>query len=538
MSDIPINIPLSVPGGFGFLHFLLVITFIIHILFIAMMIGGTYWSVLFVLIGRSDPFYKRLAREILDTVTINKSLAVVLGVAPLLLISLIYTIYWYPATQITYPFFLSVVWLVIVAFLAMYVYKYTWDTLGNRLPLFHLCFGLLGLGIFTLVPFIFLTNINLMLFPFRWSHVNGFFDALVLQNVFQRYAHFMVAVFATIGFFAAAYFWFRGRHSDDPFYARATSMGLKWALGATLLQAIFGPVNFYSLQVGSYSTRLLVLVLVGSGLAMLVCIVLILAIQNPSGGIIISAAVLLAIIAVVMSFVRDTVRVNLLRGPNEIAQRSTEEYQTSLGEFLKTYAPPGEEHAGQAETGEQVFKQHCSSCHAPNEVLVGPPLTYMVGKYKSDPQTMIQFVLNPRKVNPNLPSMPKPAVTADQVHEVVEYVLSEQWKQPQQESTGTGKVTTGPEQKEAATTETGPTGEDLFKQNCSPCHAYDHVVVGPPEQYMIKKYTGNEDQMINFVLNPRKVNPNLPQMPKPPVDKEQATKIVEYILSQGKKDVQ
>jgi cytochrome c len=535
MTDIPLNIPLAIPGGYELLHYLLIFTFIVHILFVAMMIGGTYWSILFVLIGRSDPFYRRLAKETLDTVTINKSIAVILGIAPLLLISLIYTIYWFPATQITYPYFLSIIWLVILAFLTLYVYKYTWYTLGERRPFIHLSFGLLGAAIFTVVPFIFLTNINLMLLPFRWHEIRGFFDALILQNVFQRYAHFMTAVFATIGFFTAIYFWFRGRNSDDPFFLRAKVVGLKWALGATLLQGIFGPVNFYSLPPGAYSSRLLVFVLIGVGLATIVCIVLIRAIQRPTGGLIISAGVLLGITAVIMSFLRDTVRVNLLRGPNEIAVHNVEMYQSSLQDFMKTFIPPEEAEKGAAaETGKQLFEQYCSSCHAQSEVLVGPSLTYMAGKYKGNPQEMTDFILNPVKVNPKFPQMPKTPLDPQQVHEVVEYILSEEWHGGRQQSEA-GEEQPGRQQQAQTAGQAVSTksGEALFNQHCSGCHAYDQVVAGPPETYMIQKYTGKEQQMVNFVLHPTKVNPKYPEMPESDVNEEQAKEIVAYILAQG-----
>ena len=141
MTGIPIDIPLPLPAPLGVLKLLLVITFIVHILFVGLMVGGAYWSVIFKFMsrlpGREDPFYDRLARETLSTVTVNKSIAVVLGVAPLLLIALAYTRYWYTANMITVGAFLSIVWLVILAFWLLYAYKYTWDSLARR-PAIHL----------------------------------------------------------------------------------------------------------------------------------------------------------------------------------------------------------------------------------------------------------------------------------------------------------------------------------------------------------------------------------------------------------------
>jgi len=141
MTAIPIDILLPLPAPEGVLKLLLVITFIIHILFVGLMVGGAYWSVIFKLLaklpGGEDPFYDRLAKETLSTVTVNKSLAVVLAVAPLLLIGLAYTRYWYTANMITVKAFLSIIWLVMLAFWLLYAYKYSWDKLADR-PEIHL----------------------------------------------------------------------------------------------------------------------------------------------------------------------------------------------------------------------------------------------------------------------------------------------------------------------------------------------------------------------------------------------------------------
>jgi cytochrome c len=434
MTDIPIEIPLELPGGFTFLRVLLVLTFILHIFFVGLMVGGTYWSIIYRIIGFRDRFSLRLAKEILDTVTITKSLAVVIGVAPLLVISLIYTIFWYSAIQLTYPYFLSIIWLVIMAFLLLYVYKYTWDDWKDTHPILHLSIGAGAAVIFTVVPFIFLNNINLMLLPFQWNEVEGFFDALLLPNVFPRYLHFFVADFANIGFFAAAYFWYVGRNSDDPFYPRAWNIGLRWALIATLLQGVFGPLNLFTMPQGFYSTGLLILVLVGIALVTAVSVVIIWMFQSFSAKKLVACLILIGSVAIVMSFIRDTVRTNLLQKPEQIAQRNSQLYFTAVDDFLKTYVPP--EEAKEQETGpsgKALFNRFCASCHAEDHVLVGPPFTYMVEKYHDRPEKMEEFILNPVKVNPELPRMPKIPVSKSQAHEITEYILSGAWKNGSQQ---------------------------------------------------------------------------------------------------------
>ena len=128
MDILPVSIPLDLPEPLWFLKFALIVFFLIHILLINFMIGGTFWTVFFRMLGKEDPFWSRVAREMGNTVTVNKSLAVVLGVAPLLAISLVYTNFFYSANNITSTLWLLLIWLVALAFLSLYIYKYTWDS--------------------------------------------------------------------------------------------------------------------------------------------------------------------------------------------------------------------------------------------------------------------------------------------------------------------------------------------------------------------------------------------------------------------------
>ncbi|GAB4330857.1 MAG: hypothetical protein Kow0099_01740 [Candidatus Abyssubacteria bacterium] len=519
MVGIPIDLPLPLPGPEGVLKVLLVITFIVHILFVGLMLGGAYWAVIYRALGSEDPFYERLAREIDVTVTINKSLAVVLGVAPLLLIGLTYTRYWYTANVMTAPFFLSIVWVVIIAFLFLFAYKYSWDRFAER-PLVHLSLGLIACGLLTLVPLIFLANINLMLLPYKWDMVSGFAQALLLPNVLPRYLHFLVAVCAMTGFFAAAWFWYRGRGSDDPFYMRAQRVGLKWALAGTLLQGVFGPFLFVTLPDGSYSNLLFVLIGVSVAAIAIVCIVLIRGLQKTSGGPILVSVVLLAGVALLMSFMRHTVRENLLREPHRVAEERTRQYFAELAQFREVEA--AEEPT--PETGEQLFKRFCSSCHATNRTLVGPSIEYMRDKYAGKPEQMIEFVLKPVRVNPDLPAMPSPGTDRRQTEKIVDHILK-----PAEEKRAE------PEKKEEEVTqkerpEPGPTGKALFQKHCAVCHAEKTVVVGPPLEYMREKYKGKSGEMVKFVLEPTKVNPDFPPMPPPGISREQTENVVEYIL--------
>ena len=202
---VPKDIPLALPMPEWILVFILILSFLIHILFINLMIGGSILTFWYEALGKKHNDFDRLAREIAATITVNKSLAVVFGVAPLLSINVLYTIYFYSANALTGNIWISIVPWVAVAFLLFYLHKYTWDKLADNKAV-HL--SILGAGVasFLFIPFIFLTNINLMLFPEKWGEINGFFDAMTLPNVFPRYFHFIAASLAITGLFLAWWF--------------------------------------------------------------------------------------------------------------------------------------------------------------------------------------------------------------------------------------------------------------------------------------------------------------------------------------------
>ncbi len=421
MDIIPIQVPLDLPAAVWFLKFALVTFFLIHILFINFMIGGTFWTVFLRMLGREDPFYSRVAREMGETVTVNKSLAVVIGIAPLLAISLLYTSFFYSANNITAPAWLSIIWLVSLAFIALYVYKYTWDSEKYSMQ-FKYFWGVLAFSIFCFVPFIFLTNINIMLYPDQWKNIDNFWQAIWVPNVIPRYFHFMNASFALTGFFAYGYFGYRGKKNpdDQEFYNRTKRMGMKWALWATVLQLLFGVLNYGTLPIVAESKTVFVLILSAIFFAGIVIYMLAnnLYTQKEIKPNYIFITIL--IVVSIMGIMRHIVRENALREPKKILANKTAHYRARLASFMKTYSPTGEVKV----TGETIFQEVCMACHALDKKVVGPPMQYAINKYKNNREAMIKFVSNPKKVNPDLPVMPKPPISDKEIQLVVDYLLN------------------------------------------------------------------------------------------------------------------
>lgn len=251
MNPIPVprDIPLPLPAPEPLLVAVLVVFFLLHIVFVNFMVGGALLTLYYELRGLKQKTYDALAYAIAGTITANKSLAVVLGVGPLLAINTIYTVYFYTANALTGAFWISIVPLVVLAFVLTYIHKYLWHKM-ERLKALHVALGVAACLLFLFIPLIFLTNINLMLFPEKWGGVQGFLSALTLPNVFPRYVHFVLACPAMTGLFLV---WLFRRRSEAEAaaigFTRAELVrtGYLWAFWPTAAQFVIGPIALLTL---------------------------------------------------------------------------------------------------------------------------------------------------------------------------------------------------------------------------------------------------------------------------------------------------
>lgn len=74
-------------------------------------------------------------------------------------------------------------------------------------------------------------------------------------------------------------------------------------------------------------------------------------------------------------------------------------------------------------------------------------------------------------------------------------------------------------------------GADIYNGKCIACHQFDKKLVGPPYNETLPKYEGKKDDLIKFVLNPVKVNPEYPPMPNQGLKPKEAEAVVEYLLN-------
>ncbi len=78
-------------------------------------------------------------------------------------------------------------------------------------------------------------------------------------------------------------------------------------------------------------------------------------------------------------------------------------------------------------------------------------------------------------------------------------------------------------------------GADIYNGRCIACHNFDKKLVGPPYNTTMPKYEGKKDQLVKYILNPVKVNPEYPPMPNQGLKPKEAEAVAEYLLTTYKK---
>lgn len=405
---VPHDLPLPLPLAESVLKAMLVLTFLVHILFVNLMAGGSFVVVALEWLGLRRSRYDALAHKVAETVTVNKSLAVVMGIGPLLCINLVYTMQWYSANSLTGHAWLLIVPLVISAFLLTYLHKYTWDRWNHgRAKRWHLALGALASAHFLFIPLIFLANINLMLYPGEWEKVRGFFSSLVIGNVAPRYAHFLLASVALTGLFLAGWLGRRRANLNEaPGFTRPELRRVFYRVAflATSAQFVVGPTLLLTLPSAGLSAKLYKVIFLGIGIALLVMLLLWRELESDDARIgrwYMPICVLFSAIVLSMGSGRHLFRETALAEHKAKIHEHTAEFQRALAAFNESLAANG----GIEETGETLFA-NCAACHARDKILVGPPLTEIAQIYRGNPDGIVTWAKSPGKKRPTFPQMP------------------------------------------------------------------------------------------------------------------------------------
>ena len=238
--------PDSIPAHRAWFEFFLILTFMLHLLFMNTMVGSGIIAFFYALRRPSKPNLDALQKDIAQKLTFVIAFTINLGVAPLLFLQVLYGQFLYVSSLLMGVFWLSGVGLLIVAYYIAYLFKFRFDRLQ------HLRIYFLGATVLLLmtIGFLFTNNMTLMLSPSVWiqyfNNPHGTLLNLGDPTLWPRFFHFMTASVAIGGLFIALT-WRRKERQGIPQASENIILGMKWFTGASIIQIALGIWFLFSL---------------------------------------------------------------------------------------------------------------------------------------------------------------------------------------------------------------------------------------------------------------------------------------------------
>lgn len=329
---------LPLPAPVWLFKFLLHLTFVLHLLAMNFLLGGSVIAAVERIRGRTREESLRLSRWIERRLPATMAFTVTLGVAPLLFVQAVYGHLFYSSSVVmAWPWFLVVPALIVVYYLA-YTLSFRGDGAGRamRAASWIMLLGLAG------IAFVYVNNMTLALRPGSWARLyfkspGGLHGNLGDPTLWPRYLHFVVAALAVAGLtvaLAGARRMTRGDRDGSHMFR----LGILWFLIPTASQFVFGLWFLISLPRDVMMTFMgesplasaLFVLAVALPLAMIILPALSFRSECPFKATLITAGVTL-ISVVDMVLIRDFVRDAMLRPYFQTGSLVTE---TQTGVFL------------------------------------------------------------------------------------------------------------------------------------------------------------------------------------------------------------
>lgn len=242
LMQIPQPDPVPQPAPSWLLWCLLLVTFVLHLLPMNFVLGGSLIAALARVRGQAPgrEHARRLSRWIGKAMPVAVAAAITFGVAPLLFLQVIYGRLFFTSSVLMAGFWLAVVPLLIVGYYGAYLVSMKgvsrWGT--------SLIVVWLLVIVFLTIAFVYVNNMSLMLNPNRFVELyradgRGLQLNLADPSLVPRYLHMVLGALAVAGLAIVAHgAWVRAR--DEAFGTWAMRHGASWCAGATAINMIVG----------------------------------------------------------------------------------------------------------------------------------------------------------------------------------------------------------------------------------------------------------------------------------------------------------
>lgn len=241
---------LGIPSPPLIFHLLSILTFVLHLIFMNFVLGGTIVVAVNEWLLGQNPLVGRANGLMIRVMPVALSLAITMGVAPLLFVQVLYGNFFYIANILMGFFWLSIIGLVMAGFYTIYY-------LIARRPASERASRATRIGIFInaflflIVAFIYTNNAILTENPQYWRDIYSGQRWIVVPDfsLWPRYLHIVAGSIAVAGIWCAIIGRYQLRfHPDRADVGQwMVKTGLHWALAATTFALLIGCIFLITL---------------------------------------------------------------------------------------------------------------------------------------------------------------------------------------------------------------------------------------------------------------------------------------------------
>jgi cytochrome c len=429
------------------LHYLMILIQFLFLPFLSVILIGTFISLKYWKKGlkENNSVYIRFSRDVLDTISVSKSLGAALGVLPVITSILIYAQLLHRSNSSAILILTIALPLLILGFLLTYTFKYslTFNELFDELKQTSNLdksvkakvgkfgvgsgrlanrSGIIGIACLAVGSWYYITAISSAVLSEYWESGNQLSLLFSTQSVLILIQFLLLATAITGGAILFAFFYWEGgkQNLSDEYKSFVKKISLTMTLTSLVLLPALLFVN---------NLLLPKTVLSGSVFAYLVIAVILIffayhllyAISKTSN-LKLSGQLFFVLIFLVLTLViKDQMAMsNSTKLHSAILSADFDKYLSELkGESTSTI---------KVRSGEEIFTVVCSACHRFDQKLVGPPYNTVLIKYEGKMDQLVGFILNPVKVDPAYPPMPNQGLRRDEAKNVAQYLLDQHSK--------------------------------------------------------------------------------------------------------------
>jgi cytochrome c len=429
------------------LHYLVILIQFLFLTFLSIVLIGTFLSLKYWKKGMKEknPLYFQFSKDVIETLTVNKSFGVVLGILPIITSILIYAQLLHKSNSSTMIIPVIALPLSALGLILVYTFRYSLSftdlfnylnstssleqNLKDRLEKFEAGSnklarksGIAGIAFLSVGAWYYVSAIPFAVFSESWGSKNQLSVLFSIPAIFN-FIQFLLLAFAISGsaILFAFFYWEGGKeHLTTEYQNLIRKISLKMILASLIILPILMLINILLLPKSALSGPVFGYSVIAIALIFLSYHFLY-AIVKTSNIKMSGQLFFVMIFASLALIIKDQIAVsNSIKLHSALLSSDFEKYLLELkGEGTTTV---------KVRSGEEIYQIICSSCHKFDEKLVGPPYNKVLTKYEGKMDQLVAFIRNPVKVDPAFPPMPNQGLKLDEAKNIAQYIMEQHMK--------------------------------------------------------------------------------------------------------------